>query len=431
MKTLLLACLIPFVSHAAAPAPPAPAAPTNWYDDFILKDRSMEFEMIRTLGYAVSGAADIGEVISTARLIKDGDIDSWAKEWQRVADRLHALAVQFDGKGQKVSAKEAYFRASNYYRTACFYLGAKKDRAKCIDIWEKSVDAFRKGISSEPLVSLVHIPYQKTTLPGYLLKSKTPKAPLVIIQTGFDGTAEELYFEAGIAAYQRGYNVLLFEGPGQGEVIKKQNLPFRYDWENVVTPVVDFAMQLDFIDQKKISLIGISMGGYLAARAAAFEHRIAACVLNGGIFDFSENIYQSMPKEVTNMLKGNTSGFNQAITSEMARSVNINWFFNNAMWTMQIETPAEVMKTLKQYTLKGIAEKITCPTLVVDSEDDLFLKGQPQKVFDQLKCPKTLLKFTPETTAQAHCQMGAIMISNESIFNWLDQTLGWTTLSAK
>jgi len=109
----------------------------------------------------------------------------------------------------------------------------------------------------------------------------------------------------------------------------------------------------------------------------------------------------------------------------MAKSVNANWFFNNAMWTMQVNTPADVMKTLKQYSLKGVVQKIKCPTLVVDSEGDIFMKGQPQKVYDQLKCPKTLLKLSPETTAQAHCQMGAIMISNESIFAWLDKTLDW------
>jgi hypothetical protein len=55
----------------------------------------------------------------------------------------------------------------------------------------------------------------------------------------------------------------------------------------------------------------------------------------------------------------------------------------------------------------------------------MFLKGQPQKVYDQLSSPKALLKFSTETTAQAHCQMGTIMISNESIFSWLDQTLDW------
>lgn len=419
MKKLLmsLACLISFATYAETPVV------ANWYNDFIFKDPAMAYEMIRTFGYTVSGAADIGEVVSTARKVKEGDIYSWRNEWLATADRLHALASQFEG--QKVSAKEIYFRASNYYRTACFFLDAKKDRTDCLAIWQKSVDAFRKGIASDPSISTVQIPYEQTTLPGYLIKSKTSHAPLLIIQTGFDGTAEELYFEAGLAAHQRGYNVLLFEGPGQGEVIKKQDLPFRYDWEKVVTPVVDFALQFDFIDQKKIALLGISMGGYLAARAAAFEHRLAACILNGGIFDFSENLTRSLPPEVIGMLNKNVPQFNEVISEEMTKSVNTNWFFNNAMWTMHVDTPAEVMKTLTQYTLKGVIQKIKCPTLVIDSEDDLFLKGQPQKVYDQLKSPKTLLKFSPETTAQAHCQMGAIMISNESIFAWLDQALGW------
>ncbi len=428
MKKLFtaFACLISFASYAEQ-APPTPTVPGNWYDGFIFKNPSMSYELIRTFGYSVSRAADIGEVISTARGIKDGDIYSWKNEWLATADRINALASQFEGLDQKVSVKEACFRASNYYRTACFFLDAKKDRTDSLAIWQKSVDMFRKGIASDSSISTVRIPYGKTTLPGYLIKSKTPNAPLIIIQTGFDGTAEELYFEAGMAAQQRGYNVLLFEGPGQGEVIKKQDLPFRYDWEKVVTPVVDFAMQLDFIDQKKVALLGISMGGYLAARAAAFEHRLAACILNGGIFDFSENLYQSMPPEVVGMLKGNPTGFNQAIASEMAKSVNTNWFFNNAMWTMHVDTPADVMKTLKQYSLRGVIQKIKCPTLVVDSEGDIFLKGQPQKVYDQLKSPKMLLKFSSETTAQAHCQMGAIMISNESVFAWLDKTLSWKT----
>ena len=77
-------------------------------------------------------------------------------------------------------------------------------------------------------------------------------------------------------ALERGYNCLTFEGPGQGGVIRKQKIPFRHDWERVVTPVVDYALtRSEVIDPTCIALMGISMGGYLAARAAAFEHRIA------------------------------------------------------------------------------------------------------------------------------------------------------------
>ncbi len=425
MKTifLALACLLPFTSYANKPS--SQAAPANWYDDFIFKNPTFTFEMIRTLGYSVSQAADIGEVIFTARAIREGDVYSWKKEWLATADRIYDLASQYDGKGQNISAQEAYYRASNYYRTACFFLDAKKDRSDSIEIWQKSVDSFQKGIRFDSSISVVQIPYQKTTLPGYFIKAETLNAPLVIIQTGFDGTKEEIYFEAGMAARQRGYNVLLFEGPGQGQVIKSQDIPFRYDWEKVITPVVNFAMRFDSIDQKKIALIGISMGGYLAARAVAFEHRIAACVLNGGIFDFSENLYRSIPPEVIDLLQENSPQFNHIMTAQMAKDVNTYWFFNNAMWTMKADTPAVAMRALTQYTLKGVVQKIKCPTLVIDSEGDMFMKGQPQKVYDQLKSPKTFLKFSPETTAQAHCQMGANMISNESIFSWLDETLGW------
>jgi pimeloyl-ACP methyl ester carboxylesterase len=378
------------------------------------------------MGYTVSGAADIGESIAAARGIVNADIYSWRKQWLATADRIYALAVKFEGEGQNISAQAAYFRASNYYRTAGFFLDEKKDRADSISIWQKSVDAFKKGISFDSAISEVQIPYEQTTLPGYLIKSEIENAPLLIIQTGFDGTKEEIYFESGMAARQRGYNVLVFDGPGQGAAIKKQNLPFRYDWEKVITPVVDYALELGFIDKDKVALLGISMGGYLAGRAVAFEHRITACIVNGGIYDFSENLYKSMPQEAIQLITKNPARFNQILEGQMAKNVGTYWFYQNAMWTMDAATPADVMAAVKLYTLKGVVQNIKCPMLVVDSEADAFLKGQPQIVYVLLKSPKTLLKFSAETTAQAHCQMGANAISNESIFAWLDKTLGWT-----
>ena len=96
----------------------------------------------------------------------------------------------------------------------------------------------------------------------------------------------QLYTSAAAPALERGYNCLTFEGPGQGGVIRKQNIPFRYDWEKVITPVLDYAFSRDkTVDPNRIALMGISMGGYLAARAAAFEDRIAACVLYNGVYD--------------------------------------------------------------------------------------------------------------------------------------------------
>lgn len=401
----------------------------NWYDGFLFEERSFTYEFIRTLGYSASGAADIGEAIATARSIVDHDRDSWKNQWLLTAERLVERAKKFDEMGDCVSAKELYFRASNYFRTAGFYLCHVKDRLESNRLWQKSVDAFQKAAKSLPELSEVHIPYENTSLPGYLIKSDKRQAPLLIIHTGFDGTKEELYFEAGLAAHKRGYNVLVFEGPGQGAPLRKENLAFRYDWEKVVQPVVDFALTLDFIDKKKIALYGISLGGYLAARAACFEERLAACIVNGGIFDFSENIYKSMPPDALKLLEENPAIFDHVLQAEMEKSVEAYWFYNNAIWTMQAATPSQVMLELKRYTLQDVIHKIKCPMLVVDSEADLFLQGQPAKVYQSLKCPKTLLPFPTKTAAQAHCQVGSIMISNEETLSWLDKTLQWSIFS--
>lgn len=393
----------------------------NWYHNFMFQDKTFEYEFIRTLGYSTTGAADIGEAIATARAIKDGDIYSWRDEWLKTAERMQALANRMENEGQEVSAREAYFRASNYFRTAGFFLNAPKDRAEGIDIWQKSVDSFRKGARFFPALTQVAIPYEGTTLPGYLLKSDIKDAPLLLVHTGFDGTKEELFFAVGTAALTRGYNVLMFEGPGQGEVIKKQNIPFRYDWEKVVTPVVDYAMKLDFIDKKKISLMGISLGGYLAARAAAFEHRLEACVLNGGIFDFFATVMQTMPPNERELLVQDPEKFNTILYEVLTKNPQASWFFNNGMWTFQSKTPSEFLNKLKPFTVQAIAQNIRCRTLVIDSAADLLFKGQPELVMDTLTCPKTLLVFTKETAAQAHCQMGSIAISNEEIFSWLSR----------
>ena len=142
-----------------------------------------------------------------------------------------------------------------------------------------------------PAFEPIEIPYEGTTLPGYFYRieddddddsnnnSNNAPRPTLIAHSGFDSTLEELYTSAAAPATERGYNFLTFESPGQDRVIRKQKIPFRYDCEKVVTSVVDYALSLKQIDSKQIALMGISMGGYLAARAAAFEHRISACIL--------------------------------------------------------------------------------------------------------------------------------------------------------
>ena len=101
----------------------------------------------------------------------------------------------------------------------------------------------------------------------------------MVFHGGYDSTVEESYLVVAAGALRRGYNVIAFDGPGQGSCLRDQGLHFRPDWEAVVTPVVDFALTVPEVDAGRLALMGMSLGGYLAARAAAFEHRIAACLL--------------------------------------------------------------------------------------------------------------------------------------------------------
>ena len=117
----------------------------------------------------------------------------------------------------------------------------------------------------------------------------------MLMHTGFDGTAEEMHYGGAVAGVERGYHVLSFDGPGQGAARHLDGLVFRPDWENVVTPVLDWVITRPEVDQSRVGLIGFSMGGLLAPRAAAFEHRLAACVAVDGVYELGSTVLSHFP----------------------------------------------------------------------------------------------------------------------------------------
>lgn len=403
----------------------AQTAPSrNWYDNLFFHNKSFNFTFINALGFTASGGADIGEAIATAQQIKEGDKRAWYDAWLKTADRTYHFAETMLNSGNAVAAREAFFRASNYYRLAGFYMTAIEDQRKSIIANEKSRQSFSKAISQIKYITTVNIPYERTTLPGYFIQSQRANAPLVIIITGFDGTKEESYFAMGAAAHDRGYNCLLIEGPGQGEVIRTQSLPFRYDWEHVITPVLNYLNKLN-VDQKRVALVGISMGGYLAPRASAFDPRIKALIVNGGIYDFGESVYDKLAPDLIALLEKDPHKFNEIIQQGMQLDTEVFLFFSNGMWTFNAKDPADLINKIKPYTLKNVIKSISCPTLVIDSEDETFFKGQAIKFYNALNAPKEFITFTKDQAAQAHCQAGANGISNELIFAWLNKVLHW------
>jgi len=392
----------------------------------VFKDPQYSFQTLRALGYAVSGGADVGEVLKTAYAIREGDDESWYREWLKTAELCEKSGADFLARGRKISARQEFFRASNYYRTAEFFLHTNPQDPRIVTTWQKSRDSFRKAaqLADHPIVP-IEIPFEGTTLPGYLClvdRSQT-KRPLLIVHSGFDGTAEELYFEAAYFAVQRGYNVLLFEGPGQGGVIRVQKLPFRPNWETVVTPVVDYALTLKEVGANKIALLGISFGGYLAPRAAAFEKRLKACIANGGVYDF--HLAAGLPPEEEKALDTPEGAveIDKILYGKMKSDPSLRWVMANGMFTFQAKSPSEWLKMTRSYTMKDIAGRINCPTLIVDSEGDRDMPGQAPKLYEALQAQKHFIEFTKGEGAEEHCQMGAMLISNARILDWLDDIM--------
>lgn len=396
---------------------------------FLFDDESFSFEALRAAGFANYGGADLGEILVTGRAIPEGDETAWHREWKATAERAEELGHKSLAGGYRVSAREALLRASNYYRTAEFY---RRD-----DPWNDPEVALLSARSRETFIAAmglfgfgfeqVSIPYQQTRLPGYLYlvdDSGEPR-PTIIYNSGYDSTLEESYFAIAAAALARGYNVLAFDGPGQGAALRELRLVFRPDWEAVITPVMDYALTRPEVDADRISLFGYSLGGYLVARAAAFDSRAAALILDDGIYDFYAAMTNAMPPFLNVWIEENKDDAATPVL-QLLMSVNtqVRWAIRNGVWVMGLQSIADLPRAFKDYTLAGIAHQITAPALVLDADNDQFLKGQPRRAVDAMtNSDTTLVTLREDEGAGEHCHMGAMSRAHQVIFDWLGQTL--------
>lgn len=187
-------------------------------------------QLLRTAGNACYGGADLSECLITAQGIRDGDAAGWYREWMQLADRIRADGERGLAAGQWVSAREAFLRASNYYRNAYIFLFGVTPDTELRRAYQLHRDCFRQAVALlEPAAQVIAIPYEGTTLAGYFLRAGSDSAaqPTVIANGGYDSTAEECYYWTAAAALRRGYNCLLFDGPGQGSSLIENGLPFR------------------------------------------------------------------------------------------------------------------------------------------------------------------------------------------------------------
>ncbi|NHT16085.1 alpha/beta fold hydrolase [Cellulomonas sp. IC4_254] len=397
---------------------------------FFHDDPQFWYETQRALGHAVYGGSDLGEVATTAARITAGDYESWYREWTSTARRVLQHADTAREGGHAVSARDHYLRASNYFRCAEFFLHGNPDDPRIQESYDDSLAAFRAYVElTDGAVREVEVPFEGTTLHGYFYRGGPGERPTVVMHNGFDGSVEEMHFFGAAAAVERGYHVLSFDGPGQPSSRRRDGLTFRADWETVVTPVLDwlFATHPE-VDQERTALLGVSMGGILAPRAAAFEHRLAGVIALDGVFDLGGAAMNFLPmdrEQAEAALRAEEAPeLDAALEKIMAANPTARWGCLHGMYTMNVDSPRKFMATYFDYSLGGgIAEQIQCPVLVADAQDDLFFAGQPELLHEHLNAASTLVEFTEADGAAAHCHSGAQRFAFATVYDWLDNVL--------
>ncbi len=403
------------------PTTPLAAGQTSYF----FKNSSMEFVFLTGLGRAYHQANNIGKTLHLSKQVKDGDFEGAFQAFKAAGDEAASIAEGSAANGHRESARQAWMWAQSYYDTASYFADGSDHPDRFLPTWEKLYSAWLKAIRYfDPPGEPVSIPYENTALQGFYFRGKgaTGHRPLLIMNNGSDGSLLDMWTFGGAGALARGYDMLTFDGPGQGHALWKQGLYFRPDWEKVITPVVDFALSRDTVDPDRIALLGISQGGYWVPRAVAFEKRIAAAVADPGVVDVSASWTAFLPKELLDLLKsGDKPAFDAAMGEDMPPTMKSGLDFR--MRPYGLTSYYDVYKAVMQYNLTEIAGRIRCPILITAPEAEAFWPGQSEQLYDLLESPKTLVRFSIEEGAALHCEPKALGLRDLRIFDWLDDPL--------
>ncbi len=379
-------------------------------------DVDFDGQLQRSIGKADSGMANVGECLAIAQQITPGDRDSWYEAWSTFAGQLVKQGEKASAAGHKVSARNAFLRATEYFRQAFFYHRDRLDGQELKTAYGASVKAFQSAL---PLLDYTVERIQGDYFSGYLFANQDVPRPTLLHIGGYDGTAEELYASV-FEVLSRGYTFAALDGPGQGAVLYDKQIPMRPDWENVVPGMVDELARHSSVDPQKIVLAARSFGGLIGPRGASGEPRLAAMIVDPGQME--------MGSSVINRLGELSKHLDDPMADKQFEALLNNPKFKALlaprMATHGITTVRRYCEDLLQYTNEETAARITCQSFVTDNETDVVSVGQGKQLFDKLTCPKTFRLFTKAEGAEGHCEGMAPTIFWTAALDWLDEALG-------
>lgn len=357
---------------------------------------------------ALRCGGQIGELDRHLRGLREkGDAataSEWLEAWAGLAHQMEELGDRELAEGNEIAAGERYLRASVYHVNAERQL--RPDDPRKLESYKECLATFEKGYK------LARMPFERVEvdspdgiLPGYLIKPKwlPPNPPVVIFFDGFDITKEIMALGMKEQFARRGLALLVVDSPGVGEPLRLRNVPSRPDYEVPAKAYIDYLETRGDLDTSRIGVMGVSLGGYYAPRAAAFEPRIKACASWGAILDWGETWKDRWARQ------------------SKTTSVPL-W---QLPWVMGTPDMESALERVKQWTLVDVFPKIKQPFLMVHGENDRQIPvADAYKGFELLGSEdKQLRIFTVADGGGEHCQSDEPQPSIQLIADWMARKL--------
>ncbi len=366
----------------------------------------LSYQFRRVLGETQEGGGAVSECFQAASRMTPGDAESWFVEWTHVADRNRERGDAAERQGNVITARQCWLRAADYYRSAEFWLSP--DDPRRLATFDRVEEVSRNaGRYFDPPLEVVEVPYEGDShLDAYFVASpfrpdgEPGPQPVLIAFGGLDSFKDELLFMVGNGALARGISCLLVDGPGQGGTLRRQRIPTRHDYEVPVGRCIDYLEGRADVDADRIAVSGSSLGGYYAARAAAYESRLAAAVSHGAIWSIPE-------------LWGDAE-------EDHGLAMHIKWVFG-------VDSMAAAKQVWDPFRLEGHLGNISCPYLIVHGGHDVLGVRGATQVYEHAKengVDVTLEMLQPEDTGAEHCQHDNPTIGQEHVADWLAARFG-------
>lgn len=382
------------------------------------------------LGAMAHGGAAWGEILAVRDAVTSGDDDSWYAAWRAMADAVHADAEAAERAGRRLDARLAYQRAATYLGAAYHPLYGAPVDARLADAFQQQSAALERAVAllDRPGEALA-IPFDGTTLPGYLLTASDATGPLLVATNGYDAALADLFVYHALPALERGYHCVIFDGPGQGAPLIQQGMPMRSDWDTVVRAVLDHVIDRPEVDADRIALTGWSLGGHLALRAASGEHRLAACIADPGLYSIPDGMLGRLRAlGVDEQILAGYPHLPDDVLDAMQQFIDANrvqhWTMRQrGFWVHGVDSLQGYLEATADFTLAGRLADVRCPALVASAEADVLSSSAPQ-VVAELGDRATALPFTSAEGAGTHCETGNRPLYDRRVFAWLADVLG-------